>query len=66
MTVFSEELWKSLGWNPGTRCVFYSFPKKIIWEKKALFSESEQQKERTLAAFLSERFKGMIAKEICT
>lgn len=32
MTVFSEELWKSLGWNPGTFCVFYSFP-KIIWKK---------------------------------
>lgn len=33
MTVFSEELWKSLGWNPGTDCVFYSFPKKSSGKK---------------------------------
>lgn len=39
---------------------------KSSGKKKALFPESERQKERTLAAFLSEHFRGLIAKEFCT
>lgn len=57
MTVFSEELWKSLGWNPGTHYAFYSCP-KIIW-KKRLYALKVNNKGK-------ERFKGFIAEGFCT